>query len=100
MTPTEPKQKPQSNAVGPQKSDMTPTWGFSVSGDAGTRLASAFFPLLLFVGTAVAFLENFIFPYGRSFWAHCAFRLSSFPLSFTTEGGRFTTRVGHGFPCW
>lgn len=62
MTPTEPKQEPQSNAVGPQKSDMTPTWGFSVSGDAGTRLASAFFPLLLFVGTAVAFFGEFHLP--------------------------------------
>ena len=62
MTPTEPKQEPQSNAVGPQKSDMTPAWGVSVSGDAGTRLASAFFPLLLFVGTAVAFFGEFHLP--------------------------------------
>lgn len=62
MTPTEPKQEPQSNGVGPQKSDMTPAWGFSVSGDAGTVMASSLLPVLLIIGAAVAAFGEWSLP--------------------------------------
>ena len=62
MTPTEPKQEPQSNIVGPRESDMTPAWGVSVSGDAGTVLASGLLPVLLVIGAAVAAFGEWSLP--------------------------------------
>ena len=62
MRPTEPKPSPQSRFVGPRESDMTPPWGVSVSGDAGTVLASGLLPVVLVTGAAVAAFGEWSLP--------------------------------------
>ena len=42
--------------------EEAPAWGVSTSSDAGTRMASGFFPLLLFVGSGVALFGEFDLP--------------------------------------
>ena len=62
MTPTEPKRDPQGSTVHPTEDEMSSEWDTSVSGDAGTVLASGLLPLLLGLGAAVAAFGEWSLP--------------------------------------